>query len=93
MQDINKSRVELKDRQTQTPEIYSRFEPLVLRSRLHLKEFLLSPERNSTQDTILYTRGEHLANGPLHKRRAQSQYTSIQEGITKQKKMTSPDHH
>jgi len=83
MKDINKSRSELRDKQIQTRGYVSRFEPLALRPRLHLERFSLSPQKNSTKETlstyeegtkpmILYTRGGHKAKTPLHKRDAQS---------------------
>ena len=60
-QDINKSRVELRDRsrvelrdrQMQTREYISRLEPLALRPRLHVEGFLLSPQKNSTKKITL----------------------------------------
>jgi len=71
MQDINKSRVELRDRQTQTREYISRFELLALRSHLHLKGFSLSPQKKQSSAQKEGTK----ANDPLHKRKALSQCT------------------
>ena len=45
------------------------------------------------QSSILHTRGGHLANGLLHKRNAQSKYSSTQEESLKQMKIkTLGDH-
>ena len=77
----NKSRVE-RDSQTQTQEYVSRFEPLALRSRLHLEGFQLSllrtPQRiqiqSSTQEEVQswYTKQSPLHKEERHKAKAQS---------------------
>ena len=40
------------------------------------------------QSSNLYTRGGHLANGPLHERNAQSKYSSTHEESIKQMRIT-----
>jgi len=73
MQDINKSRVELRDSQTQTREYISTFEPLALRLCLYLEGISII----STKETIPYTKGGHISNKPLYKRWAQSHGTKL----------------
>ena len=63
-------KVELRDSQTETQGYVSRFEYQPLRPRLRLKG---SPQRNSKQKTIPYTKRGHKANESLYKRWAQSQ--------------------
>ena len=97
MQDIIKSRVELRDRQTQTQGYVSRFEPFSLRSRLHsVKDFHYLHKRTPQriQTPIFYTRGGtklmHKANflytkgghkANTHKRRTQAKAQSQKEKL------------
>ena len=74
---LNKSRVELRDRQTQTRGYISRFEPLALCPCLLLEGFSLSI---STKKIILNARGRYkpidLCTRIRHLANAQSKYTS-----------------